>query len=100
MDLEHLECLLDEVSEVCGLALGVVDLVAEVLVLDLEEVHHGENLSVVGDKSLTNGVRAGHESLENLKSDGNDIGVSGVEGSLDWNDELRNDGEHLGTTLL
>ena len=56
VDLEHLKSLLNEVTKVGGLALTVVDLVAEVLIADLEDVEHREDLSVVGDKGLTNGV--------------------------------------------
>ena len=56
MDFEHFESGLDEVSEVLPLSLAVVDLVAQVLVLDFEEVQHGEDLSVVGHESLANGV--------------------------------------------
>ena len=41
MGLEHFEGLLDEVTQVLALSLGVVDLVAEVHVRNLEQVHHG-----------------------------------------------------------
>lgn len=80
MDLEHLEGLLDQVAEVGSLALRVVDLVAEVLVLDLEEVEDGEDLAVVGDEGLSDGVAAGDEGLQDLEGDGHDFGVAGVEG--------------------
>lgn len=63
MNLEHLEGLLDEVSQVGCLALAVVDLVTDVLVADLEKVQHGEDLSVVGNECLTDGVGAAHEGL-------------------------------------
>lgn len=69
VELEHLESLLNEITKVCCLSLAVVNLVSQVLVLDLEEVHHGEDLTVVGDKCLTDGVRASHKCLEDLKSD-------------------------------
>ena len=39
--LEHFEGLLDEVTQVLALSLGVVDLVAEVHVRNLEQVHDG-----------------------------------------------------------
>ena len=61
--LEHLEGLLDEVSQVGCLALAVVDLVTNVLVADLEEVQHRKDLSIVGNEGLTNGVRAANEGL-------------------------------------
>ena len=64
-----------------SLSLAVVDLVAQVLVLDFEEVEDGEDLSVVGHEGLANGVRAGDEGLQDLQGDGDDLWVSGVQGS-------------------
>ena len=61
--LEKLECLLDKVAEVLLLALGVVDSVALVEVLLLEEVHDGQNLAVVGHEGLADGVTAPDEGL-------------------------------------
>ena len=63
MNFEHFEGLLDKVTQVSSLTLAVVDLVTNVLVADLEEVQDGEDLSVVGDEGLTNGVRAADEGL-------------------------------------
>ena len=63
MNLEHFEGLLDEVAQVSSLTLAVVDLITNVLVADLEEVQDGEDLYVVGDEGLTNGVRAADEGL-------------------------------------
>ena len=79
MGLKEFEGLLDEVAEVESLALAVVNLVAEVGVVLLEEVHHGKNLAVVGDEGLTDGVGAGDESLQDLEGDGNNFTVAGVE---------------------
>jgi len=98
--LEHLEGLLDEVADVEALALRVVNLVAKVGVVHLQEVHHGEDLAVVGDEGLADGVGAGHEGLEDFQGDGDDLGVTGVQGSLDRDNELGNNGEHFGTALL
>ena len=56
--------------------------------------------SVVGHKSLTDGVRASDEGLQDLEGDGNDLWVSSVQGSLDWDNKLRNDGQDLGATGL
>ena len=63
VNLEHLQSGLDEIAQVLSLPLAVVDLVAEVVVADLEQVQHGQDLSVVGDEGLTNGVRAADERL-------------------------------------
>ena len=81
MGLEEFESLLDKVAEVESLALAVVDLVTEVGVVLLEEVHHGEDLTVVGDEGLTDGVGAGHEGLQDLEGDSDNFTVTGVEGS-------------------
>ena len=79
MHLEHLESLLNEVAQVGGLALAVVDLVADILVSDLEQVKHGQDLSVVGHEGLTNGVGARHERLQDLQSDRDNLNVTGVQ---------------------
>ena len=81
MGFEEFEGLLDKVTEVESLALAVIDLVTEVGVVLLEEVHHREDLAVVGDKGLTDGVGAGHEGLQDLEGDSDDFTVTGVEGS-------------------
>ena len=78
MGLEELESLLDEVANVEAFALGVVDLVAEVGVVHLEQVHHGEDLAVVWHEGLTDGVGAGDETLQDLESDGNNLRVACV----------------------
>jgi len=98
--LEHLKGLLDKVTNVESLTLRVVDLVTKVGVVHLQQVHDGEDLAVVGDEGLTDGVGAGNERLEDFEGDGNNLGVAGVQGSLDWDNKLGNDGEDLGTTLL
>ena len=76
--LEELESLLNEVTEVASLSLGVVDLVSQVEVLRFEKIHHWQDLSVVGHESLANGVRAGHQSLQDLQSDCDDFWVTRV----------------------
>jgi hypothetical protein len=98
--LEELKSLLDKISKIERFTLAVVNLVSHVEVLHLEEVHDWQDLSVVWHKSLTNGVRAGHESLQNLKSDSNNLWVSGVESSLDWDNQLWDDWQYLGTSLV
>jgi len=100
MSLEELEGHLDEVTQVGSLSLSVVDLVSEVIVLSLEEVEDGEDLSVVGYESFADGVGAQDEGLEDLEGDLDDLGITSVEGSLDWDNELGDDGKHLGSTLL
>jgi len=100
MLLEEFEGALDEVTHVHVLTLVVLDLVSEVLVSGLEEVEDGKDLSVVGHQSFTDGVRTDNEGLEDLKGHGDDLMVSGVEGSFDWNDELGDNWEHLSSSLL
>jgi len=54
--LEHLEGLLDQVSEDERLSLAVLDLVADVAVVVLEQVEDGQDLSVIGHEGFTDGV--------------------------------------------
>jgi hypothetical protein len=76
--LEEFKGLLDKVTEVEALSLAVVDPVAQVGVALLEEVHNGQDLSVVGNEGLTDGIGAGHEGLQDFESDGDDLAVAGV----------------------
>ena len=78
MGFEHFESVLNKVTHVQSLPLGVVNLVAKVRVALLEKVHHWQDLSVVRHESFADGVAAGHESLQNLQSDSNDLWVAGV----------------------
>jgi hypothetical protein len=59
--LEHFKCLLDQVAEDQTFTLRVLDFVAEVFVALFEKIHNGQDLSVVRDQCLSNGVTAGDE---------------------------------------
>lgn len=98
--LKEFESSLDEVTQVLGFALGVVDLVSEVHVLGLEEVEDGEDLSVVGHERFSNGVGAEDELLEDLESNLDDFKIARVKSGLNWDDQLRDDGEDLSSALL
>ena len=56
MHFEELERRLNEVTEVDSLALTVVDAVSEIHILSFKQVHDGQDLSIVGHKSLANSV--------------------------------------------
>jgi len=71
--LEKLKSLLNKVSQILSLSLSVVDLVSQVLVTCLEQVHHWENLSVVWHEGFANGVRANDEGLQDFEGDGDDL---------------------------
>ena len=79
MRLEELEGLDNKVAQVLALALGVVDLVALVQVLGLEQVHDRQDLAVVGHEGLTDGVAAKHEALQDVEGDGDHIRVARVQ---------------------
>ena len=78
MGFEHFKSVLNEVTHVKSLSLGVVNLVPKVRVALLEKVHNGQDLSVVWHEGFSDSVTAGHESLQNLQGDGNDLWVAGV----------------------
>ena len=78
MHLEKFESLHNDISQILALALRVIDLVPLIQVLGLEEVHDGQDLSVVWHESLTNSIAAGNESLQDLQSRGNDLRVTRV----------------------
>ena len=77
--LEQFERRNDHVTQALTLALAVVDLVSLVQVLGLEEVHDGEDLTIVGHEGLANGVTAEDEVLQDVEGSGNDGGVTGVQ---------------------
>lgn len=81
MGLKHLEGVLDQVTQDEAFALRVLNLVTKVSVALLEQVHHGQNLAIVGHQSLADSVTAGHQALQNLKSDCDNLGVTSVKGS-------------------
>jgi len=97
---EKFESLLDQVTHASTFSLCIIDLVTDIGVLCLEQVHDRQDLSVVGHKSLSNGLRACHESLQNLEGVGDDLRISSVQGSLDWDNKLRDDRQNLGTSSL
>ena len=78
--LEELESLDNQVAKVLSLALTVVDSITLVQVLGLEEVHDGENLTVVWHEGLADGVAAKDKVLQDVEGGGNDGGVTGVQG--------------------
>ena len=78
---KQLEGLLDKVTQVLAFSLRVINHVSNVLVAHLEQVHHWEDLSVVWHESLTNGLRADNESLQDLEGNGKDFWVTSVQGS-------------------
>jgi hypothetical protein len=55
-------------------------------------------LTVVGDESLADGVRAGHERLEDLQSDGDDLRVASVQGS--YTNNLGSDSNFFETVAI
>ena len=77
--LEKLKRLRDQITKVASLALAVVDGVALIQVLGLEEVHDGQDLAVVWHQSLANGVAADHKLLQDLQSGADNLVVTGVQ---------------------
>ena len=56
MQLKHLKGLLNQITKVNGLSLTVINSISEIGIFCLEKIHDWENLSIIGDESLTNGV--------------------------------------------
>merc|ERR1739838_735050 len=92
MHLEKLEGLLDQIAQIGGFPLRVINLVTQVGIASLEQVHDRQDLSVVRHQSLANSIRAGDEGLQDLESNGNDLRITGVKRGLD--------GHNLGTSVL
>ena len=56
MHLEQFERLLDQVTKVVRFPLAIINFISQVVVSSLEQVHNWQNLSVVWDEGLTDGV--------------------------------------------
>lgn len=77
---EQLQRLLDQVAQVLLLALRVVDAVADVGVVRLEQIHDRQDLAVVGHQCLANGVTAQNQGLQDVQSRRDDVNVTRVQG--------------------
>ena len=108
MGLELLEGLGNEISQIGPSLLPVIDLVPDVIVLSYEYVEHRQDLAVVGDQGPPHqggpvpvvkyvALDQGLQNLEDLDDDGP---VPSVEGGLNGDDELRDDGQDLGAPHL
>ena len=80
------------------LPLAVINFISKVSILCLEQIHDWQNLSVIWNKGFSNSIRACYQCLQNLKSDSYIFWVSGIQSSFDWDNQLRNDWQHLSTT--
>ena len=90
MHFKQLQRLLNQVAENHTFALIVDNGVAHIHVLVLENVEHGQNLTVVGHERLTYHLPRHDQLLQHLQHDHNHGVLASVEGSFDRNDELRN----------
>jgi len=90
MHFKKFQGLLDQISQVSGFPLTVINLITNVGVLSLEEVHDWKNLSVIWDESLTNGIRACNQGLQDFQSNSNNFWVSGIQSSFNWDNQLWN----------
>ena len=79
-------------------SLAVVNFISNVCILCFEQIQDWQDLSVIWNKGFSNSIRACHQSLQNLKSDCYIFWVSGIQSSFDWDDQLRNDWQHLCST--
>ena len=98
--LEEFKGLLNQVSKIVCLSLTIINFVSQVVVTCFEKVHDWQNLSVIWNKCFTDSIRTCNKTLQNLEGDSNNLWVSSVEGGLDWDDQLRNNWQYLGTSLL
>jgi len=57
-------------------------------------------LSVIWHESLSNGIRACDQSLQDLESNSNNFWVSGIQSSFDWNNQLWDNWKNFSTTLF
>jgi len=100
VDFEHFERLDDEVTQRLALLLRIINPVAKVLILRLEEIEDRQYLTVVWHKSLTDHLARHDHLLQHLEHGADDLGVARVQGRLDWNNQLRDHGQDLRAAVL
>eukprot|EP00446_Apocalathium_sp_SHHI-4_P032034 CAMPEP_0177243010 /NCGR_PEP_ID=MMETSP0367-20130122/49112_1 /TAXON_ID=447022 ORGANISM="Scrippsiella hangoei-like, Strain SHHI-4" /NCGR_SAMPLE_ID=MMETSP0367 /ASSEMBLY_ACC=CAM_ASM_000362 /LENGTH=239 /DNA_ID=CAMNT_0018694663 /DNA_START=85 /DNA_END=800 /DNA_ORIENTATION=- len=100
MNFQHLKGLCDNAAKIHVLALVVVDLVTNVEIVVNEDVEHRQELPEVGHQSFADHVTGQHQGLEDLQHGANDHRVPGVQGRLQWDDELRHNRKDLRAALL
>lgn len=100
MHLEQFQGLLNQITKIVSFSLTVVNFVTQVGIPRLEQVHDGQDLSIVWHECLTDGIGAGDECLQNFQGDGDDLWITRVQRRLYWDNELWDDGQDLGTALL
>jgi hypothetical protein len=92
--------LVDEITDILSLLLAVIDAVARVEVLLLENVKHRQDLSVVRDQCFANKRGRGYQRLQDLQGAAHDLVVSGVEGRLNWDNQLWNHWQNFRSSKL
>ena len=80
--------------------LAEVDLVTSIVIRILEYVEDRQDLAVVWHECFANGVVALDQLLEHHDGDAHDAVIARVEGVLDRNDELGDDGKDLTTAVM
>mmetsp|Transcript_30680 Transcript_30680/g.102074 ORF Transcript_30680/g.102074 Transcript_30680/m.102074 type:complete len:300 (-) Transcript_30680:191-1090(-) len=100
MNLQHLKGLCDNAAKIHVLALVVIDLVTNVEIVVNEDVEHRQELPEVGHQSFADHVTGHHQGLEDLQHGANNDRVPGVQGRLQWDDELRHHRKDLRAALL
>lgn len=70
------------------------------MVIILEDVENGQNLSVVRDESLADHIGRTYQVLKDFQGGAHDFAVSRIQSFLDRDDQLWNNGQGLAGTML
>jgi len=100
MHLEDFQCLLDQLTQIETFLLAVVDGITDVALAVLKDVEHRQNLTIVRNQGLTNHLARENKRLQNLQYRCDYLPITGVQGRLDRNDELRNHGQDLAASTF
>ena len=100
MHFKQLQCLLDQISQILMFSLAVINFVSKILVFSFEQVHNWKDLSVVRNQCFSNCVWTSYQSLQDLKSDSNDLWISCVQCCLNRDNKLWNNRKNFCSTLF
>ena len=100
MHFEKLKGLLNQITQVEALSLTIINLVSNIGILGLEQIHNWQDLSVIWHESFSNSIWACNQSLQDFEANCNVFWVSGIQACLDWDNELWNNWQDLGTSLF
>ena len=88
MSFHQLEGFLDQVAHIVVVFLAVIDAIAQILVPVAQQVHHWQDLAIVGHEGLSDGIGRLDQQLDLFQRLDDYLVALSLEGVFDRNDQL------------